>query len=158
MSITVQDAANIINYLYAAQAITVTDNQHAVWADYLNAEIPELQPKDIPLAARRAIKDWAETGRRWKIDVHQFALAYRAIRGDRVRKAGYIEAPYDLDSDEGSIYQAAYRYAIAGGATKDEADTFARNEVGKPAPATPPQLTGPPPTLEKFINKIKETA
>lgn len=156
MTISVQDAANIINYLYAAQAITVTDNQHAVWADYINAEMPELHSRDIPVSARRAIKDWSEHGRAWKIDVHQFVRAAKAIRADRVRKRGHIEPPLVLEGDEYGIYQAAYRYAIAGGATNDEANTFAWGEVGRPEEPDPPQIEPTPERIQEILNKARK--
>lgn len=158
MTISVKDAANIINYLYAAQAITVTDNQHAVWADYINSEMPELQPRDIPASARRAIKDWSQHGRAWKVDPQQFVNAARAIRRERLGRFQLPTAPSDIESNEYRPYMDRYNLAISDGESPETADRLARELVGRPAPAEPATLTGPPTHLQQLITRFKESA
>jgi len=157
VTITVKDAANIINYLYAAQAITVTDNQHAVWADYINAEMPELLPRDIPVSARLAIKQWSQHGRAWKIDVQKFVDAARKIRADRIAIVGTnVPLPFGLPAGKHQAYKAAVYRALGDGHPLSTAEATARREVDHQDDDV--KLVGPPPTLEKFITKIKETA
>ena len=81
--ITPIQAATVVNYLYAAQTISVVDDQDVVWADYLNAEIPEVLASDLLPACRQAIRDWAASGRSWRIDVGRYADAVRKLRRQR---------------------------------------------------------------------------
>lgn len=156
MTISIQDAANIINYLYAAQAITVTDNQHAVWADYINSEMPELQPRDIPASARRAIKDWSQHGRAWKIDPQQFVTAARAIRADRVGRHMIPDAPMSISGgDEYSTYMQTYRLAIADGYTPEQANTISWEAVGRPEDSDPSAVTAAPERIQEILNQTK---
>lgn len=85
--ITPRQALDVLNYLFAANAITVTDHQDRVWADYLNAPetgLSGLQASELLPAARRAIKDWADSGRAWRISVEHYAHALRQARRDRL--------------------------------------------------------------------------
>lgn len=156
MAITPQDAANIINYLYAAQAITVTDNQHAVWADYLNHEMPELHPPDIPASARLAIKQWSEHGRSWKIDVQRFVAAARKIRTDRINKIGTnVYIPTGLPAKDHQAYKAAVYKALGDGQGLGTSEAAARHQVGYHESDV--KLVGPPPGLANLIPTTKET-
>lgn len=153
MTITVQDAANIINYLYAAQAITVTDNQHAVWADYINAEMPELQPRDIPVSARLAIKRWSQHGRAWKIDVEQFLAAARSIRADRIAVVGTnVPLPPGLPADDTTAYIKAVHKALGDGATPAQAEQAALAEVGHIPTA---HITADPDRIHQILTQAK---
>lgn len=91
--ITARDAANVLNYLLAAQAVTVVDGAAAVWADYVSTEAPEVKPDDLAPATRQAIRDWSDGGRAWKIDPQALVRAARRVRGDRITAAGQLPIP-----------------------------------------------------------------
>lgn len=148
--ITPQHATDIINYLYAAQAITVTENQHKAWADYINHAIPDFHPRDIEPAARLAIKRWSEHGRQWRIDVAQFVRAAQAIRHERLEPYGTnIPLPPGLPADQHLAFIEAFKQAIRGGATENQAKTYGLHVVD--FVPTPGDLTGPPENLAALI-------
>lgn len=154
--ITTEQARGIINYLYAARAIKVTRHQDEVWANYINGEIPDLNPRDCDPASRRAIKTWSEQGRTWEIDVARWVRAAQEVREARLRPYGTnIELPPGIPANKGNTYIEAFKQAVRGGATENEAKRYGLQQADfTPKPA---KLVGPPPTLEKFINKIKGT-
>lgn len=86
MSITPTEAANVINYLLAAGAITVVDHQADVWADYLNEEI-DPEPQELLPATRLAIRTWSSNDRQWKVDVDKVRQAIISKRTDRINEA-----------------------------------------------------------------------
>ncbi|WP_172121438.1 hypothetical protein [Actinomyces faecalis] len=81
------DAANALNYLLAARALTVVDGQARVWADYLNHEIDDPRPAELLPACRRAIRQWARENRSWQVDVERYAANIRAARRERMDHA-----------------------------------------------------------------------
>lgn len=137
MTITPLDAANAINYLLAAQALTVMDNQETVWADYLNHEAPQARPADLLPACRAAIKAWSSGGRKWRIDVEEYAKAIRTIRADRITAAGLLPyPPSGLDGNASVAWERALRGALADGETLHTAEALAYQAIGRELPAT----------------------
>ena len=137
MTITPLDAANAINYLLAAQALTVMDNQETVWADYLNHEAPQARPADLLPACRAAIKAWSSGGRKWRIDVEEYAKAIRTIRAQRIDAAGLLPyPPHGLDGTQSTTWERALRGALADGETIHSAEALAYQATGRELPAT----------------------
>lgn len=137
MTITPLDAANAINYLLAAQALTVMDNQETVWADYLNHEAPQARPADLLPACRAAIKAWSSGGRKWRIDVEEYAKAIRTIRAQRIDAAGLLPyPPSGLDGSASATWERALRGALADGETLHTAEALAYQSIGRELPAT----------------------
>lgn len=154
--ITPMQAADAINYLFAAQAISVVDNQDAVWADYLNAEIPDAQPSDLLPAARLAIHDWAASGRSWRIDVGRYADALRKLRRQRVEDATKVQAlvPEGIEDPMVELdWKRAATKALMDGVTRGEAERVAWRSIG---------MTPPPPAITEHhtvnTNQIGATA
>lgn len=149
MTITPSQAIDAVNYLVASRALTVTDHQGEVWADYLNHEVNDPQPYELLPACRRAIKDWRAGGRGFQVDVETFAMAVRAIRRERVdadEQANGQPSPAGLD-DEPVVrnrWLDARRHAIELGATPERADAAAWAAVGRTPP--PPSIGDGSPT------------
>lgn len=138
--ITPMQAADAINYLFAAQAISVVDNQDAVWADYLNAELPDALPHDLLPAARIAIHDWAASGRSWRIDVGRYADAVSKLRRQRVEDATKRGALTPEGVDDPQEWHRWLQEAIRrlmDGATRQQAETAAYRHIGM---TPPPQI------------------
>ena len=136
------EAANAINYLYAAQAINVTDGQAAVWADYLNAEIPGILPQDLLPAARQALKQWGNNRKTWKIDLPTFAHAVRAVRRQRVdeytREHGPLEPASDLDGADYVLWLRTAHQEIQDGNTNPRSvEASAYQAIEQPNPSAP---------------------
>lgn len=137
------DAAQAINYLYAAQAITVTDDQAAVWADYLNAELPDAQQGELLPAARRCLKDWAANQRQWKVDLPRFVETVRKIRRERVRAEtqarGQLIPAEPLPVGEELEWKQQAIKQIGMGASRLQAEKTAWAAIGRTPP--PPEIT-----------------
>lgn len=143
--ITPRQALDVLNYLFAANAITVTDHQDHVWADYLNAPetgLPGLQTGELLPAARRAIKDWADGGRAWRISVEHYAHALRQARRDRLEhdrleNGALTPEGIDTGADHRKWMQAA-THNIMLGRSRAHAVRAAYEAVGvAPPPALP---------------------
>lgn len=152
--ITPLDAMNVLRYLAGAQAITLTEDQDAVWADYINAEVPQAQPADLLPAARRAVRDWSQGGRAWRVDVERFVAAARAIRADRITAAGVLPTPpAELTAGEAVQWQRALVRLIADGATVADATAAADQLVGY---TRPPEIEdGPVMDVKELINNAR---
>lgn len=142
--ITPKQAADAINYLFAAQAIQPVDAMDAVWSDYANAEIPDLSPADLLPAARLCLKRWVSEGRSWKVDLPRFVEACRAVR--RVRWEAwkqqhgeiYPDRP-DLTPDQVNDWRRAVQAAIYAGRTdRPEIEAHAWQQIGQSPPAIEP--------------------
>ena len=139
--ITQKDAADAINYLLAAQAITVVDNQDRVWADYLNSEIPDVTATDLLPACRDSVRAWSQSGRKWRIDVEEFTGAIRRIRRARLDAAGPAPASgLDPAPEVEHRFQRAWIRAIAAGATVERAAEVAYQRAGL---TPPPRVDAP---------------
>ena len=155
MTITPLDAANAINYLLAAQALTVMDNQETVWADYLNHEAPQARPADLLPACRAAIKAWSSGGRKWRIDVEEYARAIRTIRAQRIDAAGLLPyPPASLDGTQSTTWERALKTAIADGRDVETAELAAYAAIGQTKSPEPVYLTDP----DRIRNIIERTA
>ena len=139
--ITPIQAATVVNYLYAAQTISVVDDQDVVWADYLNAEIPEVLASDLLPACRQAIRDWAASGRSWRIDVGRYGDAVRKLRRQRVEDATKVKAliPEGIKDPMVELeWKRVATRALMDGATREQASEVAYRHIGVTPPA---QLT-----------------
>lgn len=148
--ITPAQAADVTNYLYAAQALTPVDGMSAVWADYVNDEIPQLDAKDLLPAARLCLKKWANENRSWKVDLPRFVEACRFIRRGRLdeykSKHGDPAPEGDLTVEEYNQWRQSAIDAICAGETKPEVvATTAWSAINR----QPPQLE---PTEQHQIN------
>lgn len=134
--ITPLDAMNVLRYLAGAQAITLTEDQDAVWADYINAEVPDARPMDLAPAARLAIKEWSRQGRAWRIDVDRFAQAVRKVRADRM--PADVDIPRLLGDDITGAQSIAFdrhvRRLLADGESIAAAEAAAYAAVGRTKP------------------------
>jgi hypothetical protein len=142
--ITPIQAATVVNYLYAAQTISVVDDQDVVWADYLNAEIPEVLASDLLPACRQAIRDWAASGRSWRIDVGRYADAVRKLRRQRVvdaTKRGALTPDGVDDPQEWHRWLQEATRRLMDGATREQAETAAYEHIG---------MTPPPPAITEY--------
>lgn len=142
--ITPKQAADAINYLFAAQAIQPVDAMDAVWSDYANAEIPDLSPADLLPAARLCLKRWASEGRSWKVDLPRFVEACRAIR--RVRWEAWKQQHGEIYPDHpelspeqvNSWVRAARAAILAGKTSRPEIEACAWQTIGQTPPAIKP--------------------
>ena len=145
MTVTAAQAANVLNYLAAAQAVTLMDNADAVWADFLNNDCPAAKPTDLLPAARRALHDWSRTGRTWRIDAGRFSAAVKAVRQDRLntdqKTHGHVNAPRDLPPATGNRWKATVEEAIRDGQARGAAEAHAWRTIG----ITPAQVAPHPP-------------
>ena len=137
--ITPMQAADAINYLFAAQAISVVDNQDAVWADYINDAIPDCQPTDLLPACREAVRTWAQDQRAWRIDTERYTRAIRTVRHRRVEEAtgGRPLLPDGIDDPEVELeWRRAARAALIAGAPRDQAEAAAWDRINSRIEAT----------------------
>jgi hypothetical protein len=133
--ITNTAAADAVNYLVAAGALSPIKDMDAVWADYVNAEIPDVEARELLPAARRAIRDWAREGRAWKVDVGRYVTAIRVERSDRVTRE--IQANGQLIPEglgDHPVLEAEWKHAalsaLGRGATREQAQAAAWHAVG----------------------------
>lgn len=123
------DGANVIQYLLGAQAIIVTEGAATVWADFISHEAPEIKSADLLPAARRAIRDWSDGGRAWKVDPQAFVRAARKVRGDRIVAAGALpEPPADLPVSKAVVWQRRVRELLGDGLPRAQAIATACEE------------------------------
>lgn len=136
---TPKDMADVTNYLYAAQALTPVDGMSAVWADYVNAEIPDLAASDLLPAARLCLKKWAHEGRSWKVDLPRFVEACRYLRRERWQafksEHGDLYPEGDLTSAEFTKWRAGLISSVQQGASCEAAEAFAWQQIGRTPPA-----------------------
>ena len=135
--ITETQAANVLKYLVAAGAMNAVEDQHVVWADYINHEYPETQPSDLLPAARTCLTAWSSGTTGWKVDLPQYAKAIRRLRHDRVEQAlaGKPLLPEgELDPSEYLEWVREARRAVGDGASRQQASDHAWNHIGKPPP------------------------
>ena len=143
MTITEIQAADAINYLVAARALTVVDHQADVWADYLNHEIDDPGGDELLPACRHAIRTWRQDGRTWQIDVESYAQSIRRIRRERLDAVIGAHGRPDPEGlgDEPRVEQAwrnAWRRAIERGAAHERAVASAWRAIGRTPP--PPAI------------------
>ena len=132
--ITEAQAADAINYLYAAQAVQPVDGMARVWADYINNAIPDCQPRDLLPACREAVRTWAQDQRAWRIDTERYARAIRTVRHSRVEEAtgGRPLLPDGIDDPEVELeWRRAARAALIAGATRDQAEAAAWDQINR---------------------------
>lgn len=156
--ITPIQAATVVNYLYAAQTIQVTDDQDVVWADYINAEIPDADGSDLLPAARATIRDWAAKGRSWRIDVGRYVDALHKLRRDRVDAATKTRALLPVGIDDPMVeleWRRAATRALMGGAPRDVAESQAYAAIDMPTPAL---LASAHHEVKQLTNQIGATA
>ena len=138
MSVTAAAMTNMLNYLFAAGALNVRDDQPAVWVDYVGFACPDVRDQDLLPAARDAIREWAGNNRSWQVDAARFAAAVRRVRNQRVAddesRHGQITAP-NLDGQAATRWLQAVRRAVADGACRAEAEAAAWAVVGRRPPA-----------------------
>ena len=115
------DAANLLEYPMAAQAVIATDDQPTVWADYLSTEIPDITARDLLPTAKLVIKDWERGGSRGKIGLPSYAAAVARLHQGRIDAYVSMHSPLDpqyniTDSLEYKTWQEAARGAVEAGA------------------------------------------
>lgn len=149
--ITPKQAADIVNYLSDAGAMTIgSDGQGLVWADYLNdpdVGVPDAPPTDLLPAARQCLKVWASEGRSWRVDLPRYAQALKRVRADRLRnykqQHGALDPTDPRVTEDGSRYVAwkkAVSAAIGSGLTDPhEIQAHAYKAVGLEPPH--PEIT-----------------
>lgn len=148
------DAMNVLKYLAGAQAITLTEDQDAVWADYINDSLPQAQPADLLPAARRAVRDWSQGGRAWRVDVERFVSAVRAIRADRITAVGVLPTPpAELTAGEAVQWQRALVRLIGDG--RDVADARDRADRLVGYTRLPEVEDGPVMDVKELINNAR---
>lgn len=109
--ISERDAANVLRYLLAAQAITATDDQAAVWADYLNHDLTDLNADELLPAARLALSQWSRE-RAWKLDLPRYADAIRYNRRQQIAAYTRLHGPPQPEGDlDGITYLKRLRAA-----------------------------------------------
>lgn len=114
-------AADVIEYLADAGAALVTETKAAVWADYLNAHVPDVPHDQLLLATRLSLARWVEAGGRWQLTVHHVVQAVWAVRADRVRRAGSITPPDGMSPAREVAWLREVRQLIGDGADKTAA-------------------------------------
>ena len=142
--ITETQAAGVLKYLVAAGALNAIDDQHVVWADYLNNEFPETLPADLLPAARLCLAEWASGKHGWKVDLPRYAKSVRTIRRKRIEKTlgGRPLLPQgELNPEKYLTWMRVARRMLGDGATLQEATERAWNTLGI-NPPEPPQMAG----------------
>lgn len=139
----------LLTYVSAYDNRNVTEETATAWAEVLD---PRLTLHGAKWIVEQHYKDSTD----WLMPAH-INRKYLKVREERRKKVGTnIEIPHDLEAPRHQEFLNAYYDAVADGAEiGEQARTVACQKIGHvPEPA---QLVGPPPTLEKFITKIKET-
>lgn len=142
-------AAQALKYLVAAGAMNAVDDQHVVWADYINHEAPATQTRDLLPAARLCLKRWAANPRMWKVDLPRYVQAINAVRSQRVRDAlgdKPLHPPFDLDGNQYLDWMQTVRRGVADGMSREEAETVAnaRAVQATPMPSLPHDINENP--------------
>lgn len=139
--ITPQQMADVTNYFYAAQALNPVEGMSAVWADYVNAELPELTPDELLPASRDCLKTWAAEGRTWRVDLPRFVASCKKIRKARVtayqQKYGDPVPEGDLPVDAWLAWKKAATLEImrSDDATPQTVASHAWEAIGQTPPA-----------------------
>lgn len=148
--ITEAQAADVTNYLMASQALTAVEGMSAVWADYLNAEIPNIHSADLLPAARDCLKTWAKEGRSWRVDLPRYAQAVQRVRKrrrDQFKQTHADPLAVGVDASDYPAWIAAYRQAASlPGATYDQVLSVAYQAIGRSAPTPAINEKHEPPT------------
>lgn len=132
--ITEAQAADAINYLYAAQAVTPVDGMARVWADYINDALPDCQPGDLLPACREAVRTWAQDQRAWRIDTERYTQAIRTVRHRRVEEAtgGRQLLPDGIDDPEVELeWRRHAMAALHAGASRVQAEAAAWEHINR---------------------------
>lgn len=143
MTVTAVQANVAANNLTAWGAWASRDMQGPAWADYLNHEVPDIEPDELEAACRTAFRDWNRSGRGWQINVDHVAQAVRRIRRERLDAVIGAHGRPDPEGlgDEPRIEQAwrnAWRRAIERGASHERAVASAWRAIGRTPP--PPAI------------------
>lgn len=147
--ITPARMADVTNYLFAAQALTPVEGMSAVWADYVNAEVPDMSETDLLPAARQCLKTWAAEGRSWKVDLPRFVQAVRKVRRDRLSIAVDAHGDFTVHSavtDPGEFlrFKQVTQTAFLDGATVEQAQAAGFAALGRPVPTPELPAAGMP--------------
>lgn len=146
---TPTEVGALLVYVSAYDNRNVTEETATAWAQVLDQRLTFKGAKWI-------VEQHYKESTEWLMPAH-INLKYLKVREDRLKRVGTnIEIPHGLEADRHQEFLNAYHDAIANGAENDhEARELACHRIGhNPEPV---KLVGPPPTLENFINKIKET-
>lgn len=144
------EASALLTYMSAFDNRQIDEEHGEAWAEVLD-------PRLTLAGAKWIVKEHYRTERKWLMpaDINNKFLTVRRKRIDS--HGNQIPYPLDLHPDRHIEFRKAWEDAIGNdpNADADAAATVACAQIGhNPEPV---KLVGPPPTLEKFINKIKET-
>lgn len=145
------EAALLLTYVSALDNRTVEPEHGQAWADVLDPRLT------LP-GAKWIVNEHYKTSRQWLMP-SDINTKFLKVRRERIDVHGnQIPYPLDLHPDRHIEFRKAWEDAVGNDPDADAhaAATVACHQIGHtPEPA---KLVGPPPTLEKFMTKIKETA
>lgn len=141
----------LLTYVSAFDNRQLDEEHGAAWAEVLDDRLTLDGAKWI-------VKDHYKTERKWLMpaDINN---KYLKVRRERISAHGnQVPYPLDLHADRHLEFRRAWEDAIANDVHADArtAVIVACNQIGHTY--IEPKLVGPPPTLEKFMQDVKETS